>query len=322
MKRKKVLVCGATGFIGRNIVERLSQLKNFEIIAVRNKSPSYTVSNATWVQCDLTNKSDVDHLVQGCDIIVQAAATTSGVKDIVERPYIHVTDNAIINSNLLRASFDHSIEHFLFFSCSVMYQSDREPIPESAFDPNVEILPSYFGVGWTKVYIEKMCEFYARLGKTKFTILRNSNIFGPYDKYDENKSHFFGATINKIFSTDSEYITVWGDGKSQRDLLYVSDLVDLVESALQQQSSRLELVNAGCGESRSITDIVSRIVALSGTKKKLRYDTSKPSIDSRICLDIRHAKRTFDWAPRVPLDEGITRTIAWYKRNILQNDAK
>ena len=57
------------------------------------------------------------------------------------------------------------------------------------------MVPQYFGAGWTKVYIEKMCEFYSRIGDTKYTVMRHSNVFGPHDKFDLEKSHVFGATI-------------------------------------------------------------------------------------------------------------------------------
>ena len=112
---KKVLICGATGFIGKNITLGLSGNKNYEIHAVRYKRPAYKTSdNVKWHKADLRNPNSIDKLIKGMDIVIQAAATTSGSKDIVSKPYIHVTDNAVINSYMFRSSYAHKIKHFIF----------------------------------------------------------------------------------------------------------------------------------------------------------------------------------------------------------------
>ena len=170
----------------------------------------------------LTNREDVDELLKpGYDILVQAAATTSGAKEIVNKPYYHVTDNAVMNSLIFRSAFEHNIGHVIFFSCTVMHQSSDKPLKEDDFDANKGMHPRYFGVGWTKVYIEKMCEFYSRISSTKYTVVRHSNIFGPYDKFDLERSHVFGATMTKVMTAkDGGKIVVWGTGEEERDLLY------------------------------------------------------------------------------------------------------
>ena len=201
MKNKqKILVCGATGFIGRNIAEHFSKLEGFEVYGVHNKRPTYEFPNLNWIKADLNNTADVDKILDGVDILIQAAATTSGSKDIVARPYIHVTDNAVMNSLILRSGFEKKISKLIFFSCTVMYQSSNKKLKETDFDANSDIHDNYFGVGWTKVYIEKMCQFYSKLGSTKYTVIRHSNIYGEHDKYDLKKSHVFGASITKVMN--------------------------------------------------------------------------------------------------------------------------
>ena len=107
MKKKKILICGATGFIGRNIAEYYSKMDEYEVFGVYNKRPRYDCENLNWIKADLTQSNDIDMVLKnGFDIVVQAAATTSGSKDIVSRPYIHVTDNAVMNSLLFRSSYE------------------------------------------------------------------------------------------------------------------------------------------------------------------------------------------------------------------------
>ncbi|MCH8987045.1 NAD-dependent epimerase/dehydratase family protein, partial [Patescibacteria group bacterium] len=284
--KKKILVCGATGFIGRNMAEYFAEFGNFEVYGTYWQDEPLENPNITMIEADLTNKEDVDKVVQGKDIIIQAAATTSGAKDIVEKPYYHVTDNALMNSLIFRAAFEHNVSHVLFFSCTVMYQSSDKALSEKDFDANQDIHPNYFGIGWTKVYMEKMCEFYSRIGDTKYTVMRHSNVYGPWDKYDLEKSHVFGATLTKVMTAPEDgEIVIWGEGTEERDLLHIEDLVDFVEKAIAKQESQFELYTVGLGSATSIADLVKNIINHSGKNLKIAYDKTKPTIKTTLFLD-------------------------------------
>lgn len=195
------------------------------------------------IQANLINPAEV---VKGMDIIIQSAAVTSGAKEGVLEPHLHVDNNVVMNSLIYRSAHESKVKHVVFFICSVVYQSNSKPVKETDFNANDEMFPVYFGVGWTKVYLEKMCEFYSRLGETKYTVIRHSNIYGPYDKYDLERTHVFGATITKVMKAEEGgRIVVWGGGEEERDFLHVSDLVSFVGLALARQTTRFELVNVG-----------------------------------------------------------------------------
>lgn len=305
----KIVICGATGFIGRNLVEHFSAKAGCEVIAVAHIRPPYPQQDVRWVEADLRDPIAVDKIVKGADIIIQAAATTSGAKDITSKPFIHVTDNAVMNSLLLRAAYEHSVKHFVFFSCTVMYPSSARPVKEEDFTG--EISPKYFGVGWTKVYVEKMCQFYAGLGRTKHIVIRHSNIYGPHDKFDLERSHVFGATLTKAMLAEKE-LTIWGTGEERRDLLHVDDLMRFVSLALERSSSPCSLYNCGLGQSVSIRELVEKIVAATGKNLDLKHDLSQPTIPFDLTLDCAKAESELGWKPAVGLDEGIHRTLAWW----------
>jgi nucleoside-diphosphate-sugar epimerase len=313
MEKKKILVCGATGFIGRNVAEHLSQRDDFEVYGTYLNSEPYENSKINFLNANLKNEQDVKEVVQGIDVIVQMAATTSGAKDITTKPYIHVTDNAVMNSLLLRSVFDEGVKQFIFPSCTVMYPSSETPLKETDFTG--EVFPKYFGVGWTKVYVEKMCEFFSGLGKTKHTVIRHSNIYGPHDKFDLERSHVFGATMTKVM-TAKDKLVIWGSGEEKRDLLYVSDLADFIERAIDKQESGFGLYNVGLGNAISIDGLVRKITSASGKHLRIENDLTKPTIKTSLCLDTTKAKTDFGWEPRVSLDEGILKTMKWYKENI------
>lgn len=315
MERIKVLVCGATGFVGRNVTETLAQRPDLEVHAVRFTRPAYDCPGVTWHQADLRDANAVAAVIPRMDVVIQAAATTSGAAEIVARPYVHVTDNAVMNSLLLRACYDHAVKHFVFFSCSIMYPSAGRPWLETDWDAGMAIHPRYFGAAWTKIYLERMCEFYARLGKTRHTVVRHTNIYGPYDKFDLERSHVFGATVTKVMTNQDGRIVVWGTGEEARDLLYVDDLVDFVERAFRNQTAAYEMFHASSGIAVPVKDLVRMIVQASGRDLRIEHDHSKPSIATSLSLNSTRAAEMLGWRPRVPLEEGIRRTLAWWTAN-------
>lgn len=312
-RKKKVLITGASGFIGKNIFERLSQRNDLDVWGTYLTDESFK-DDPTMLRADLTQKSEVYKVMEGVDVLIQGAATTSGAKDTFNKPYYHVTDNAIINAILFQAAHECSVSQTIFFSCTTIYPNLSRPVLETDIDFD-NIYDKYFGVGWTKIFIEKLCEFYSRLGRTKFTVIRHSNIYGPYDKYDLEKSHVFGATITKVM-TSKDTVTVWGEGKEERDLLYVSDLVDFVELVLDKQDYTFDIFNLGLEQGISIRDLVKKIIEVSGRNLNIHFDTTKPSIATKLVVDCAKAKNKFGWKPQVTLEEGITKTLEWYKHNI------
>lgn len=315
--KTKIVICGASGFIGRNIAEKLAIRDDLEVFGTyfKNKPAKQFPKKIKLIQADLTKIKDVDRVVAGKDIIIQAAAVTSGSKDIVTKPYMHVTDNAVMNSLIFRAAFENKLKHVVFFSCTVMYPNQDILVKEEDF--NYQITDKYFGVGWTKVYLEKMCEFFSKMSNTKYTAIRHSNIYGPFDKYDLEHSHVFGATVTKIMTNKDGKINVWGDGSEERDLLYISDLVDFVETVIKKQKERFELINLGMGVSVSVKDLIDKIIEISGKNLALKFDTSKPTIKFSLAVNINKAKMKYNWKPKVSLDEGIRKTLTWYTKNIL-----
>ena len=307
---KKILICGATGFIGRNLLEYYLKQDKYSIRAVYHKRPALKQYNVEWVKADLKNSDDVKKALTDIDIVLQFAATTSGANDIVNRPYIHVTDNAVMNSLILRECYEQSIEHIVFPSCTVMYQPADYAQKESDWNAQDEIFSTYFGVGNTKVYIEKMCEFFSRLGRTKHTVMRHSNMYGPYDKYDLERSHVFGATITKGI------LNVWGTGEGARDLLHIDDLVAFVDAAITKQENEYELFNVGLGKAIKIIDLIKKIILHSKKELKIEHDLSKPTIPTSLFLDCSKAKDKLGWEPKIGIDDGIQQTLKWYKENI------
>ena len=312
--KKNILILGGSGFIGKNLSIFFSKKKDFKVTATYFKNKP-KIKGVKLVYCDLTKQNQTEKVVKGADIIIQAAATTSGAKDIIERPYIHVNDNSIINSMVTRAAFNQKVKHVLVFSCTVMYRSSNKSQKEADLDLNKEIYPNYFGGAWMKIFVEKLCEFYSRLGVNKYTLIRHSNVYGPHDKFDLDKSHVFAASLNKVVNNKSGLVHIWGDGNESRDLLYIEDLLKFVDLAIKKQKSRYELFNVGRGKLISINNLVEKIIRIHGVNLKIKNDLSKKSLKNNVKLNCNKAKTKLGWVSKVSIEKGIEKTLKWYLKN-------
>lgn len=315
----KILICGASGFLGVNLFKRLLENKEVALSVVRHDKlfPIEVPKSVNVFEGDLRDKSFCDAIVQGQDIVLQMAATTSGARDIVHRPYLHVTDNAVMNSLLLRSSFDAGVKHFIFPSCTVMYQSSEKAQSECEFDANEPLVDSYFGVGHTKLYIEKMCEFYSRNG-LNCVVLRHSNIYGPFDKFDLKRSHFVGASIRKVVDAkNGDSIKVWGDGLTGRDLLYVDDFTNAVMKVLKNPKGGI--FNLGSGVAVTVNDVVEQLIRISGKSLTISHDTSMPSINTSLSVNSQKFSNNYGWEVETSLSDGLMKSMIWLEGNLHLN---
>ena len=317
---KKILVCGASGFLGKSTFDALSQRDDFEVYGTYLTNRYNRVDpevNSKLIKADLTKSEHVDYIFKlGFDVVIQTAANSSGSKDDVERPYIHVTPNVAINNLLIAAAHEYGVKQFIFPSCTVMYPSQDEPSSENNVDLNKDFAPVYFGGAWMKVFSEKLCEFFSRLGKTQFTVIRHSNIYGPHDRFDPDKSHVFAATIRKVAEApDNSKVIVWGQGKELRDFLHVSDFVKFIELVIDRQDYNFGLFNLGSEEPILIRELVERTIITSGKNLEIEYDPKGPTIGNKASIDCSKARTKFNWKPQISLNEGIRSTLEWYNHN-------
>lgn len=321
----QILVTGAGGFVGRNICEKL--LKNPNVNSVtgtlnigkmsNNRNDKYS-NKIKFIKCDLTKEKEIDKIFNDnkFDVLIHCAAVSTGANDIINRPYLHVTDNAIMGSLIFRKSFEKKIKKVIFISCSAIYRSSNDLLKEehqNAYEMN----PRYFGGGWTKVYLEKQCEFYAKIGDTKFIIIRHSNMFGSYDDFNDGRSHMVAANLKKVFKAkDGEDIIVWGTGRTKRDLLHIDELSSFIDIVIKSPSikKKYNIYNLGASNGVTIENVVKQIIRASGKNLNIKFDTTKPDIDVNIFLDCSKAK-SLGWEQQYSFDEAIKKTYNWIKEN-------
>jgi GDP-L-fucose synthase len=311
---KKVLICGASGFIGRNLFETLSQRPDLDVYGTYN-TKRFSKSRKLY-KVDLTDKESAMTVARNMDVVINASAVTDGSGAIKSNPNRYIADNIRINTNIIESAADNKVNHFIFLSCSIIYPACSNGLTGEN-DVNISMVhPAYWMSARIKIFCEDMCRNFANVSNCRFTIIRHSNNYGPFDKFDTKKGHFFSATVEKIMNPKDKHVIVWGDGLEVRDLLHVYDLVGFIEQAIRSNTKyQCDVFNVGSGDLLSIKSLVEKINKLSGKNLPIYYDTSKLSIDTKIALDTVRAKYFFNWQPTIDIDSGIRHTIDWYIKN-------
>ena len=310
----RVLICGASGFIGRNIFEALSQRHDIELLGTC--FGDRFSDDMRLVDIDLTKRENVTDITTDMDIVIHAAAVTAGSDALKADPTKYIADNILMNTHLAETAHLNKVPHFIFMSCTVMYQNSTRPLAENEYDLNL-ILPEYYMGARIKIIMEDLCFYYSGISDTKFTMLRPSSVYGPYDKFDLTRSHVFDGLIKKIAGAkDKGEIAINGSGEGTRDFVHVSDLVNFIELILDKPThNRFEVFNVGSGQSISIKHLAEKIIKISGKNLAVFCDRTKPNLANRLNINIGKAK-SLDWQPKIDLDSGIRQTMDWYLKNL------
>jgi GDP-L-fucose synthase len=313
---KSVLVTGGTGFIGSFVTEQLLEIG--AKVTVTTKSGDLTKINSIKkdvriVTCDLTNPEEAKKVSKKQEIILNLASKVAGIQFNINHPASMFSDNIIINKNMLDAAVKYNVERFLITSSACVYpRYCKIPTPESeGFLDDPE--PTNLGYGWSKRVAELMGKFYASEHKLKVAIARPYNAYGPRDNFDPQTSHVIPGIIKRIFDGENPLV-IWGSGKQTRSFLYAEDFAKgLIE--ITKKYAEADPVNIGSDDEVSIGDLAKMLVKLSGKKTKIKFDITKPDGQPRRKCDTTKAKKKFGYEAKTSLEEGLKKTIAWYKHH-------
>ncbi|RPE66428.1 UDP-glucose 4-epimerase [Pacificibacter maritimus] len=296
------LVIGASGFIGRNLVETLTQQGIAVRAMTRSGEPFLDHPLVEFVKGDMSDiNSYVDHL-QGIGSCVQLCTTTkpgSANKDIS----FDITSNLIANVQLLEKLSDLGNIKFVFISSGGTVYGDPAYVPIDEKHPT-EPKSSY---GITKLAIEKYISMFVGQKKLDATILRVSNPFGKFQPYNDGQGVI--ATFLWRIMND-EPIEIWGDGTAVRDYLHVDDVCASIIHALQYRGDQT-VFNIGQGQGLSLTQIIEGIEKTLGKSAKVSYRPGRATDVRTNVLDCTLAHQEMNWAPQTEFHEGLENTAAW-----------
>jgi GDP-L-fucose synthase len=313
-EKKTALVVGGAGFIGSNLVRRLVADGYTVRATIHTRDPLEPVEGVEYVRAELTSLDDCVRVVAGMDYVFMAAASTAGAAVMASTPLVQVTPNVVMNSQILEASYAAGVKKFLFISSSAAYppSGDRPVSEDEMFQgdpPDV-----YHAVGWMKRYSEILCHTYARKIKKPMAtvVVRPSNVYGPFDKFDFARSHVTGATIRKVADRHSP-IQVWGTGDDVRDLIYVDDFIDGTMKAFNADKDFIA-VNIAAGQGYTVKEVLQTLLEVDGyTDADVQFDASKPQMIPIRLIDATLAEKELGFRATTSLRDGLKKTIEWYR---------
>jgi nucleoside-diphosphate-sugar epimerase len=315
---KKALVCGAGGFIGGHLVNRLKS-EGYWVKGVDLKENEYGNMNADeFIIGDLTNPVIANEVVKGVDEVYQLAADMGGAG------YIFTGDNdsavmhnsALCNLNVLHASQQEGVKKIFYSSSACMYPEYNQTDPNNpkcSEDSAYPAMPDS-EYGWEKLFSERLYLTYQRNLGINVKVARFHNIFGPQGTWTGGKEKAPAAFCRKVAEAkDGTSFEVWGDGKQTRSFLFVDECVEGIRRLMESDFSGP--VNIGSEEMIAINDFAKMVIDISGKSLTIKNIPGPEGVRGRNS-DNALIEEKLQWKPSLKLRQGMEKTYSWVSAQV------
>lgn len=301
-----IYVAGHTGLVGSAIVRALTRQGYRKIL--RRTSSELDLRDAAAVR-RWFDRARIDY-------VFLAAAKVGGIGANAAEPADFIRDNLLIQTNVIDAAWRSGVKGLLFLGSSCIYPKlAPQPLREDALLTG-PLEPTNEAYAIAKIAGIRMCQSYNKQYGTRFLSVMPTNLYGPYDNYDLDRSHVLPALIRKFHEAKQNgapYVTVWGTGAPRRELLHADDLAEAC-LFLMNSPSVDDIVNVGSGQDISIAELAALVRDVVGYDGEIRYDQTKPDGTPRKLLDVSRMK-ALGWYAQIPLAQGIRSAYEWYLEN-------
>ena len=306
-KRDRIFVAGHRGLVGSAVVRAL-RAQGFDNLLLRTRA-----------ELDLTDQAAVYGFfeAQRPDYVFLVAGKVGGILANSSYPADFIRDNMMIQSNIIDAAWRCRARKLLDLGSSCIYPKlAPQPMTEDcllsgALEPTNE----WYAVA--KIAGLKMCQAYRRQHGFDAISLMPTNLYGPGDNFDLDSSHVLPAMIRKFDDArrrGDDHVTLWGTGTPRREFLHVDDLAGACLYVMEHYEGEAFL-NAGVGEDVSIRELAELVRRVVGFEGRIDWDSSKPDGTPRKLLDVSKL-HALGWRARIPFEEGVRSTYAWYRANV------
>ncbi len=302
----KIYIAGHQGLVGSAIMRKLTSLGYTNLVT------------RTFAECDLRNQQAVSDFFEQerPDFVFLAAARVGGIHANNTRPAEFIYDNLAIELNVIHAAYTHKVKKLLFLGSSCIYPRDaQQPIQENALLAG-PLEPTNAPYALAKISGIGLCQAYNKQYGTNFICAMPTNLYGPGDNFDTMQAHVIPALIAKFSDAvthNKSEVIVWGTGQVYREFLYVEDCADALVF-LMNNFDGSEIINVGTGQDIKIEELVYTLARLTGFQGQIVWDSSYPDGTPRKRLDVAKLD-ALGWRVQINFEEGLQKTIEWYKQN-------
>ena len=301
----KILLTGSSGTIGTRLFEKLLQMK-YRVVGVDKKTNKWIPSlNEKTITTNLLEKGNLERLPKSVDLIVDFAANAR-VYELVKNPNLAL-ENMILTFNVLEFARKNGIEKIIFSSSREIYGNLTEENSITEDKLRIENCESPYSA--SKITAEALIHAYKRIYGIDFVIVRFSNVYGMYDDSDRVIPLWIKQTL------ENEDLTVFGKDKIL-DFTYTDDVVDGVIKIIEKfDRVKGRTVNIASGKGMKLTFVANKIKNLLGGKNKIIIKENRPGEVWKFQANISKARKLLGYEPKVDIDNGLMRTINWYKKS-------
>jgi GDP-L-fucose synthase len=304
---KRILVTGGAGFLGSHLIALLRARGCRDIVVPRS------------ADCDLVDRTAVQALFAAArpDVVFHLAARVGGIGANQRNPGKYFYDNLQMGAHVLEEGRHAGVAKFVMTGTICAYPKFT-PVPfreEDLWNGYPEETNAPYGVAKKALLV--MAQAYRQQYGTNAITLLPVNLYGPRDNFDLESSHVIPAMIRKCVEAQAEgrpQVVLWGDGSPTREFLYVDDCARALMLAAENYDGP-EPVNLGAGFEISMRDLADKIRRLTGFGGEIVWDATRPNGQPRRSLDTSRAKAFFAFEAAVGFDEGLHRTIEWYRQH-------
>lgn len=306
-KNSKIYIAGHNGLVG-GAIKRLLEKKGYSNLILRNRK-----------ELDLENEIMVKNffIKEKPEYVFLCAARVGGIMDNNDRPAEFILSNLKIQNNIIDSAYHSGVTKLLFMGSSCIYpRLAKQPIKEEYFMTD-SLEPTNKAYAIAKIAGITMCQSYRFQYGANFISVMPTNIYGPGDNFNLERSHVIPALINRFNDAKNNKlreIEIWGTGKAKREFLHCDDLAKATLFLMQKYNDP-DIINIGVGNDISINNLAKKIKIITGYSGKIKWDNTKPDGTPRKLLDISKIKK-LRWTAKIDLDTGLKETYAWFKDNI------
>jgi GDP-L-fucose synthase len=312
---QRVTVTGGAGFLGKHLVKRLESY-GARVFVPRQRDYNLTSLEAC-LRCLLEHP---------CDYLFHSAAYYGGIGINVAEPAKLYYTNLVMGAHMMEAARLAGVRKFITIgtACSYPGYLDGELREDDLWAGPCHA--SVINYGLTKKMMAVQGQAYQRQYGLDSIHLILTNLYGPGDSYNPDRSHVVAALVRKWVEAElakAPSVEVWGTGKPIREFIYVEDCADAIVLAAEKYRDTALPLNIGTGIGTSIRELAETIHQLSGYRGKLVWDADKPDGAAKKVLDVTRMRQVLDgWSPPTDLKTGLARTIAWYRAHKAEADAQ